>query len=181
MHITQCSQELGTALADVLFGDYNPAGRTTQTWVSDILDLPNLLDYDITKGRTYMYAKAKPIFPFGYGLSYTTFKYSKMKVKKDGDNYVVSFKLKNTGSRDGEEVVQVYAQFKNDSASKRLRGFDRVAVKAGETKDVEIVIPAEDLKLWDTAKHEWAFSGKKVKLQVGASSVDIRLKKNVKL
>ena len=181
VHITQCSQELGTALADVLFGDYNPAGRTTQTWVSDILDLPNLLDYDITNGRTYMYAKAKPIFPFGYGLSYTTFKYSKMKVEKKDGNYVVKFKLKNTGKRDGEEVVQVYAKFKNDAASKRLRGFDRVAVKAGETKDVEIVIPADDLKLWDMDKHEWAFSGKKVKLQVGASSQDIRLKKNVRL
>ena len=104
-----------------------------------------------------------------------------MKVEKKDGNYVVKFKLKNTGKRDGEEVVQVYAKFKNDAASKRLRGFDRVAVKAGETKDVEIVIPADDLKLWDMDKHEWAFSGKKVKLQVGASSQDIRLKKNVKL
>jgi len=180
VHLSQCSQELGSALADVLFGDYNPAGRTTQTWVSDILDLPNLLDYDITHGRTYMYAKAKPIFPFGHGLSYTSFKYSKMKVKKDGDNYIVSFNLKNSGSRDGEEVVQLYAKFKNDSASKRLRGFDRVAVKAGETVPVEIVIPADDLKLWDSDKHEWAFRGKKVKLMVGASSEDIRLKKNLK-
>ena len=180
VHLSQCSQELGSALADVLFGDYNPAGRTTQTWVSDILDLPNLLDYDITHGRTYMYAKAKPIFPFGHGLSYTSFKYSKMKVKKDGDNYIVSFNLKNSGSRDGEEVVQLYAKFKNDRASKRLRGFDRVAVKAGETVPVEIVIPADDLKLWDRDTHEWAFRGKKVKLMVGASSEDIRLKKNLK-
>ena len=180
VHLSQCSQELGNALADVLFGDYNPAGRTTQTWVSDILDLPNLLDYDIRHGRTYMYAKAKPIFPFGFGLSYTSFKYSKMKVKKDGDNYVVSFNLKNTGSRDGEEVVQLYAKFRGDDASKRLRGFDRVAVKAGETVSVEIVIPADDLKLWDSDKHQWAFSGKKVKLLVGASSQDIRLKKNLK-
>ena len=180
VHLSQCSQELGNALADVLFGDYNPAGRTTQTWVSDILDLPNLLDYDIRHGRTYMYAKAKPIFPFGYGLSYTTFKYSKMKVKKDGDKYVVSFNLKNTGSRDGEEVVQLYAKFKNDDASKRLRGFERVAVKSGETVPVEIVIPAEDFKLWDSQNHQWAFRGKKVKLMVGASSQDIRLKKNLK-
>jgi beta-glucosidase len=179
--MTQCSQELGNALADVLFGDYNPAGRTTQTWVSDILDLPNLLDYDIRHGRTYMYAKAKPIFPFGYGLSYTSFKYSKMKVEKKDGNYIVKFNLKNTGSRDGEEVVQLYAKFRDDDASKRLRGFERVAVKAGETVPVEIVIPADDLKLWDSDKHEWAFSGKKVKLLVGASSEDIRLKKNMKL
>jgi beta-glucosidase len=181
VHLTQCSQELGNALADVLFGDYNPAGRLTQTWVSDILDLPNMLDYDIRNGRTYMYAKAKPIYPFGYGLSYTRFKYSRMKVKKDGDNYVVSFRLKNTGKRDGEEVVQLYAKFRGDDASKRLRGFERVAVKAGETVEVKLVVPADDLKLWDTEKHAWAFSGKRVKLQVGASSKDIRLRKCVKL
>ena len=180
VHLTQCSQELGSALADVLFGEYNPAGRTTQTWVSDILDLPNLLDYDIRHGRTYMYAKAKPIFPFGYGLSYTTFAYSKLKVEKQDGNYVVRFKLKNTGKRDGEEVVQLYVKFKNDNASQRLRGFDRIAVKAGETKDVEIVIPAEDLKLWNSDKHAWEFSGKKAKLLVGASSQDIRLKKKIK-
>ena len=180
VHLTQCSQELGNALADVLFGDYNPAGRLTQTWVSDILDLPNMLDYDIRHGRTYMYAKAKPIYPFGYGLSYTRFKYSRMKVKKDGDNYVVSFRLKNTGKRDGEEVVQLYARFRGDDASKRLRGFERVAVKAGETVEVKLVVPADDLKLWDTEKHAWAFSGKRVKLLVGASSADIRLSKRVR-
>ena len=181
VHITQCSQELGTGLADVLFGKYNPAGRTTQTWVSDILDLPNLLDYDIRHGRTYMYFKGKPIFPFGYGLSYTKFKYSKLKVSKDGENYVFKFDLQNVGGRDGEEVVQLYAQFANDDAAKRLRGFERVALKAGEKKTVEIVVPAEDLKLWDSDAHAWAFSGKKAKVQIGASSVDIRLKKRIKL
>ena len=181
VHLTQCSQELGNGLADVLFGDYNPAGRLTQTWVKDILDLPNLLDYDIRHGRTYMYAKAKPIFPFGYGLSYTTFKYSHMKVKKVDDNYVVSVDVTNTGSRDGEEVVQLYAKFKNDDASKRLRGFERVAVKAGETVPVEILVPADDLKLWDSEKHAFAFRNSRAKLMIGASSEDIRLKKNIKL
>ena len=181
VHLTQCSQELGNALADVLFGDYNPAGRLTQTWVKDILDLPNMLDYDIRHGRTYMYAQAMPLFPFGFGLSYTTFKYSHMKVKKDGDNYVVTFDLKNTGNRDGEEVVQLYAKFKNDDASKRLRGFERVAVKAGETVPVKIVVPADDLKLWDSEAHAFAFRGKRAKLLLGASSEDIRLRKNVKL
>ena len=180
VHLTQCSQELGNGLADVLFGDYNPAGRTNQTWVGDILDLPNLLDYDIRHGRTYMYAKAKPIFPFGFGLSYTTFQYSGLKVKKDGDNYIFTFNLKNTGKRDGEEVVQLYAQFKGDDAAKRLRGFERVAVKAGETKAVEICVPAEDLKLWNVDQHAFAFKGKSAKIQIGASSTDIRLKKNVK-
>ena len=181
VHLTQCSQGTGNALADVLFGEYNPAGRLTQTWVRDILDLPNMLDYDIRHGRTYMYAKAKPLFPFGFGLSYTTFKYSHLKVKKDSDNYVVRFDLKNTGSRDGEEVVQLYAKFKDDDASKRLRGFERIPVKAGETVHVEIVVPAEDLKLWNSQAHAWAFRGRKAKLLVGASSEDIRLKKSIKL
>ncbi len=181
VHLTQCSQELGNGLADVLFGDYNPAGRTTQTWVSDILDLPNLLDYDIRHGRTYMYFKGKPIFPFGFGLSYTSFKYSRLKVNKDGENFIVKFDLQNTGARDGEEVVQLYAQFSGDDAAKRLRGFERVALKAGEKKTVELVIPADDLKLWDSGAHAFAFSGKKARIQIGASSEDIRLKKRISL
>ena len=166
VHLTQCSQELGNGLADVLFGDYNPAGRLTQTWVKDILDLPNLLDYDIRHGRTYMYAKAKP---------------SHMKVKKVDDNYVVSVDVTNTGSRDGEEVVQLYVKFKHDDAAKRLRGFERVAVKAGETVPVEIVVPADDLKLWNSEKHAFDFKKGRTKLMLGASSEDIRLKKNIKL
>ena len=181
VHLTQCSQELGNALADVLFGDYNPAGRTTQTWVRDILDLPNMLDYDIRHGRTYMYAKAEPIFPFGHGLSYTSFKYSHLKVQKEEDRCLVSFDLKNTGSRDGEEVVQLYAKFKGDDASKRLRGFERVAVKAGETVRVEIAVSLEDLKLWDTEQHAWAAPKGRTRILIGASSEDIRLKKRVRL
>ena len=94
---------------------------------------------------------------------------------------MVRFNLKNTGSRDGEEVVQLYAKFSKDDASKRLRGFERVAVKAGETVPVEIIIPADDLKLWDSENHHWAFHGKRVKLLLGASSTDIRLKKRIRL
>ena len=181
VHLTQCSQELGHALADVLFGDYNPAGRLTQTWVRDILDLPIMLDYDIRHGRTYMYFKGKPLFPFGHGLSYTTFKYSGLKVKREGDDYVFRFQLKNTGKRDGEEVVQLYASFKGDDAAQRLRGFARVAVKAGETKEVELVVPAADLKLWNSDAHAFTFPGKRAKIRIGASSADLRLKKRIRL
>ena len=181
VHLTQCSQELGSALADVLFGDYNPAGRLTQTWVRDILDLPNMLDYDIRHGRTYMYFKGEPLFPFGHGLSYTSFQYSGLKVAREGGNYVFRFQLKNTGKRDGEEVVQLYATFKGDDAAQRLRGFARVAVKAGETKPVELVVPAEDLMLWDSDAHAFAYPAKRAKIRIGASSEDIRLKKKVRL
>ena len=181
VHLTQCSQELGNALADVLFGDYNPAGRLTQTWVRDILDLPNMLDYDIRHGRTYMYSKAKPLFPFGHGLSYTTFKYSHLKIKKEETNYVVRFDLKNTGSRDGEEVVQLYARFKGDDASKRLRAFERVTVKAGETVPVELIVPEDDLKLWDSDKHAFTLRKGRTRILIGASSEDIRLHKRIRL
>ena len=181
LHLTQCSQELGNALADVLFGDYNPAGRLTPPWVSDILDLPNMLDYDIRNGRTYMYSRTNSIFNFGFGLSYTTFSYSHLKVRKEEDKYIVSFNLKNSGFRDGEEVVQLYVKFPKDDASKRLRGFERIPVKAGETVKVEIAVPLDDLKLWDAQEHEWAFRKGRAKIMVGASSTDIRLMKRIKL
>ncbi|MBO8480632.1 MAG: glycoside hydrolase family 3 C-terminal domain-containing protein [Bacteroidetes bacterium] len=181
VHLTQCSQELGNGLADVLFGKYNPAGRTTQTWVKDILDLPNLLDYDIKNGRTYMYFQGEPLYPFGYGLSYTSFEYSNLKVDKKRDNFVFSFDLKNVGERDGEEVVQIYAKVSGDDAAKRLRGFDRIFVKAGETQKVEITVPAEDLMLWNSDKHQFELNKGEAQFMVGASSEDIRLTKTMKI
>ena len=181
VHLTQCSQELGNGLADVLFGKYNPAGRTTQTWVKDILDLPNLLDYNIKNGRTYMYFKGEPLYPFGYGLSYTTFEYSDLKVDKKRGSYVFSFNLRNSGSRDGEEVVQLYAKVNGDDAAKRLRGFERVFVKAGETRKVEITVPAEDLMLWNSDKHQFELNKGQAEFMIGASSEDIRLTETVKI
>lgn len=109
LHLTQCSQELGHAVSDVIFGHYNPAGRLTQTWVKNITDLPHMMDYDITHGRTYMYFKEKPLYPFGYGLSYTRFNYSGTalndRVIERGDTLRVCFNLKNSGDMDGDEVV----------------------------------------------------------------------------
>lgn len=175
VHMTQCSQELGNALADVLFGKYNPAGRTTQTWVKDILDLPNMLDYNIKNGRTYMYFQGEPLYPFGYGLSYTQFSYSDLKVERSGKNFVFSFDLKNSGAMDGEEVVQLYAKLSGDDAAKRLRGFERIALKAGETKQVQIVVPEDDLKLWDMTSHSFQLNKGQAQFMIGASSADIRL------
>ena len=181
LHMAQSSQELGTALADVIFGDYNPAGRTNQTWVKDILDLPNMLDYDIRNGRTYMYYKGETIYPFGHGLSDTTFEYSNLKVKKEDGGCRVSFDLSNTGDRDGEEVAQLYVKFADDDASMRLRGFDRIPVKAGQTVRVEIVVDETDMKLWDIDKHAFTFDKGEYEFMVGASSADIRLRKSMKL
>ena len=114
VHMTHCSQEEGSALADVLFGDYNPAGRLVQTWPKSLEQLPPMMDYNIRHGRTYMYFKGKPLYPFGYGLSYTTFEYSDLKTSsptlaRDG-SLTVSVNVRNTGKRAGDEVVQLYVK-----------------------------------------------------------------------
>ena len=114
LHMAHSSQEEGNALADVLFGDYNPAGRLVATWVKSLDDLPPMMDYDIRKGRTYMYFKGQPLYPFGFGLSYTTFEYSNLRTSADSvtaaGEVVVSVDVKNTGTRAGDEVVQTVRQ-----------------------------------------------------------------------
>lgn len=105
VHITHCSQEQGNGLADVLFGKVNPAGRTVQTWVKDITDLPDIMDYDIRNGRTYMYHQGPVLYPFGYGLSYSDFTYEKIEsVKQDKKNIRVTVSVKNTSGRDGKKL-----------------------------------------------------------------------------
>jgi beta-glucosidase len=139
VHMAHNSQEEGNALADVLFGDYNPAGRVSQTWLKSIDDLPPILDYNIRNGRTYMYFKGQPLYPFGFGLSYTTFAYSNLRTSasrlaKDGQ-ITVSVNVRNTGKRDGQEVVQLYVKHlgsKVERPIKELRGFQRVALKAAQ-------------------------------------------------
>lgn len=141
LHLTQCSQELGHAVSDVIFGHYNPAGRLTQTWVKNITDLPHMMDYDITHGRTYMYFKEKPLYPFGYGLSYTRFNYSGTalndRVIERGDTLRVCFNLKNSGDMDGDEVVQLYVSARKHTDKdpiKQLKAFQRISLRKGEMK-----------------------------------------------
>jgi len=180
LHLTHCSEEQGTALSDVLLGKANPAGRTTQTWVKDILDLPHMMDYDIRHGRTYMYQKKEPLYPFGYGLSYTHFSYTDAKVYKKAKNgYWISLKVKNDGERDGDEVVQVYATFpdsKVEMPKKKLCGFDRVSIAAGTTKEVKLYINKRDLSYWDEQRQSFVEAPGKKLLLIGASSEDIRTK-----
>jgi beta-glucosidase len=186
VHMTHSSEELGNALADVLFGDYNPAGRLVQTWPTSIEQLPDMMDYNIRHGRTYMYMKDKPLYPFGYGLSYTTFKYSGMKVssaklKKDGE-ISVSVDVTNTGKLAGDEVVQLYIQFPGSGIErpiKELRGFKRVNIMPGETKTVQIPLKAKDLAYWNTSQHRFVVEDGKINLQLGASSEDIKLEKTI--
>jgi len=186
LHVTNNSQELGNGLADVIFGDVNPAGRTNQTWVKSITDLPPMMDYDIRHGRTYQYFKGKPLYPFGYGLSYTSFAYSGLKISKPAlsDSIIVSVSIKNTGKRDGDEVVQLYVSYpvsKVERPIKQLKGFKRVFIPAGDSKTVEISLKAEDLAYWNVEKHAFTVEKGNVKLMVGSSSADIKLTKILSL
>ena len=179
LHLTNSSQELGNGLADVIFGNVNPAGRTTQTWVKSITDLPPMMDYDIRHGRTYQYFKGKPLYPFGFGLSYTTFVYSDFKTSKPtlSDSILVSVNVKNTGKRDGDEVVQLYASYPDSKVErplKQLKGFKRIFIRAGESKTVEIPLKAMDLAYWNVEKHAFTVENGKVMLMVGSSAADVK-------
>lgn len=183
LHLTQCSQELGHAVSDVIFGHYNPAGRLTQTWVKNITDLPHMMDYDITHGRTYMYFKEKPLYPFGYGLSYTRFNYSRTtlndRVIERGDTLRVCFNLKNSGDMDGDEVVQLYVSARKHTDKdpiKQLKAFQRISLRKGETKKVELTVPYTELQIWDEKQNRFILSDKGMTLEIGASSSDIRLR-----
>jgi beta-glucosidase len=202
VHMTHNSQEEGNALADVVFGDYNPGGRLVQTWPRSLDQLPPLMDYDIRNGRTYMYFKGEPLYPFGYGLSYTTFAYSKLRMSSNSlstkGSISVSVDVKNTGARAGEEVVQMYVSYPNSSVprpTKELKGFKRVALQPGQTKRVTIELKASQLAYWDSSRKTFVIEGDKitgnmisgsrqtkavpdkssVEIMVGSSSSDIKL------
>jgi beta-glucosidase len=188
LHTSHSGQEEGTAIADVLFGDYNPAGRLVQTWPKSVDQLPPMMDYNIRHGRTYMYFKGEPLYSFGYGLSYTTFKYSKLHTSgaglaRDGQ-IMVSLDVTNTGVRDGDEVVQLYVKHlgsKVERPQKELRGFQRVHLARGETKQVEIPLRAQTLAYWDEAKSRFEVEDEPIQIVLGGSSADIKLARTVKV
>lgn len=144
----------GTAVADVLFGDYNPAGRLPITFYKHTEQLPDFEDYSM-QGRTYRYMKETPLFPFGYGLSYTTFSYGKAQADKNllskGDKLNLSIPIKNTGKRNGEEIVQVYIRRPADKEgpAKTLRAFKRVEIAQGKTENVMIELPYSAFEWFD--------------------------------
>ena len=180
--MTHCSQETGNGLADVLFGDANPAGRLVQTWPRSIEQLPAMMDYDIRRGRTYMYFRGEPLYPFGHGLSYTSFEYanlhtSAMTLGADAP-ITISVDVRNTGDRDGEEVVQLYAGYVGSAVErpvKQLVGFKRIAVPRGPSVTCEFVLHAKQIAYWDSSKHRFVVEPGKLRILVGASSADIRL------
>ena len=181
-------QAQGTAIASILFGDVNPGGKLNATWYKSLNDLPPITDYNLRgskdrNGRTYWYFNKDVSYEFGFGLSYTTFEYSNYKISKNAitpnDKVTVCVDVKNTGNVDGDEVVQVYLKTPDSPASlerpiKRLKGFQRVSIAAGQTKTVAINIDCSDLWFWDGAKGRITFDLGKYVFEIGASSKDIK-------
>jgi len=182
LHISQSSQELGNGLADVIFGDVSPAGRLVQTWAASIDDLPPMLDYNIRNGHTYLYNTHEPVFPFGYGLTYTNFEYLNAKPEKamieDKETVNIHISIKNTGNYDSDEVVQLYASFpdsKVERPKKALKGFKRIFISKGQTKEFVIPVKADDLKYWDTGRHQFVLEKGRIDFFVGPSSAEPKL------
>jgi beta-glucosidase len=188
LHMAHSSQEEGNALADVLFGDYNPAGRLVSTWVASLNDLPLMMEYDIRKGRTYMYFKGQPLYPFGFGLSYTKFEYSNLRTSADFVNaagvVTVSVDVRNAGGRAGDEVVQMYVSHPDSGVVrpiKELRGFQRIALQPNETRTVRLELKARELTYRDAAQQSFVVEPGRLNIMLGASSADVRLEKTIEV
>jgi beta-glucosidase len=182
LHMAHSSQDEGTALAKVLFGEYNPGGHLVTTWPKSVDQLPAMMDYNIRHGRTYMYFKGEPLYPFGYGLSYTTFGYANLKAsaaKLASDGAItVSVDVTNTGSRTGDDVVQLYVKHLGSKVVRpveELKGFQRLMLKPGETKTVEIPLKASALAYWDVRLGRFKVEAEPVRLMIGSSSKEIKL------
>jgi beta-glucosidase len=175
-------QAAGAAIADILFGDYNPGGRLPLTFYKDVNDIPDFENYNMD-GFTYRYFKGDPLYPFGYGLSYTTFEYGIPQLSTttigEGESFTVSIDVTNSGDMPGEEVVQLYIA---DRASgdprplKDLRGFERIMLAAGETKSVSFELTTKDLAYWNVEAHDYRPSVGTYAIMVGSSSDDSDLK-----
>ena len=167
----------GTAVADVLFGDYNPGGRLPVTFYRNMSQLPDFEDYNMT-GRTYRYMTQQPLFPFGYGLSYTTFEYGNLSLAKEqikvGEPLKLTVNVTNNGQRDGEEVVQVYLKKQDDTEGpgKTLRAFKRVRIPAGKSVEVAFDLNGKELEWWDAQSNTMRVCAGRYDVMVGKSSQD---------
>jgi len=178
----------GTAIAQTLLGDYDPGGHLPYTVYAGLDGVPPQNEYDVSKGFTYLYFKGVPLYPFGHGLSYTQFKYSNLKLSQSSTNaegkVTVSFDLQNTGSRVGSEVAQMYVhQLKSNVIQpiKSLRGFQRIELQPGETKHVDLALPADRLAYYDVVSKKFVVDPGIFEVMVGSSSVDIRLRTRLEI
>jgi beta-glucosidase len=169
-------QACGIAVADVLFGDYNPAGRLPVTFYASTEQLPDFNDYSM-ENRTYRYFKGEPLYPFGFGLSYTSFSYGQAKVQGKPAAMKLTVPVTNTGSRDGDEVVQVYVKALDDPGApiKSLKGFTRVNIPAGQTAQVTVELGKEAFEFYDESIDELSVKPGRYQLLYGGSSKDADL------
>lgn len=189
IYTSHAGPELGRAIADVLFGDYNPAGRLPMTWYQSVNQLPEIMDYDIIKGkRTYQYFDGEVLYPFGHGLSYSQFEYKNLELSKESvtkeEVLHVTAEISNRSDLDGDEVVQLYVrcnQSKVIRPIKTLRDFERVHIKGGETKKIILSIEVKDLAYWDVAEERFLLEDGTYTVMLGSSSKAIQLEKTVEI
>ena len=170
----------GQAVAEVLFGDYNPAGRLPVTFYKNVDQLPDFEDYNMT-GRTYRYFQGEPLFPFGHGLSYTTFTYGDVQLPasaKDDETIKICVPVTNSGKMDGDETVQVYIKKQSDTEGpiKALRAFKRVHIPAGQTIQVELELTPKQLEWWDAETNTMRTQAGNFDVMVGGNSEDLQTK-----
>ncbi len=175
----------GTAVADVLLGRYNPAGRLPVTFYASTADLPDFQNYSMA-GRTYRYYAGKALFPFGYGLSYTSFSYGKPRFSArqlgPASTLRVTVPVRNTGARDGDEIVQVYVRHVNSAVPQPIRSlctFQRVSIPSGQTRTATLTVSSAQFRYWDVARKAYVVEPGSYELQIGASSADIRARQIV--
>ncbi|WEK55778.1 MAG: glycoside hydrolase family 3 C-terminal domain-containing protein [Candidatus Cohnella colombiensis] len=188
IYTSHAGQELGNALADVLFGQYNPAGRTNMTWYQSVDQLGAFMDYDIIKSeRTYQYFAGQPLYPFGHGISYSSFKYDDLKIYSSLDgagkpSYTIQCKVSNTSEITGEEVVQLYSRAIKSRVKRPLRqlqAFHRLSIEPGESATVKFELSAAQLAFWDVTQERFVVENGEVAFLIGASSGDIRLSESI--
>ena len=175
----------GTAVADVLLGRYNPAGRLPVTFYASTGELPGFKDYSMA-GRTYRYYTGKALFPFGYGLSYTKFSYGKPQFSarqfSPAGTLQITVPVRNTGERDGDEVVQVYVRHVRSAVPQPLRSlcaFQRVSIPRGQTRTATLTVSPAQFRYWDVTKKSYVVEPGPYEIQIGASSADIRARQIV--
>lgn len=188
LQMAHSSQDEGWAIAQALFGDYNPGGHTVVTWPASMDQLPPMMDYDIRHGRTYMYLKGQPLYPFGYGLSYTSFRIGHLRTSARNlplaGKVTVSVDVTNTGKWAGDAVPQLYVRHlgsKVERPALKLAGFQRLHLAPGQTKTVAMTLNAEQLAYWDSKRQRFVVEREPVRLMVGDSSANLPVNTTVQV
>ena len=176
----------GDAIANVLFGDYNPAGRLPLTFYQNASQIPSFQDYDLAKGKTYWFLKDKPLYSFGFGLSYTEFRYCDLILNKEEygteDHIAVQAKIENIGDRQGDEVVQCYISYLDRNPStpiKQLKAFQRISLNPKESLQIKFEIAIKDLTYWDEVSGSFQVHLGNMELQLGSASDNVLLSKKI--